>query len=218
MEIYRTHTRAHTLTHQTHRNMCTTNNLHTNVVNPNPTSQHFHFKPITEGIFHFLLDLYSLRGTSKQVIAAITYQWQLINAVMQPSWWIHPWGTHTQINSQSGEHLCGVLHVYPKYHRLITLAFHTVLPSFISSVASTSSPNRYQLLFELRPLTPWRVDSRLPLAFTLFSCRFASVHFHSASVSSLLPHTLKSAAVIPSHTYGACIPGVLNKCKFLWRR
>lgn len=75
-------------------------------------SQRFHLKPITEGIFHFLRDLHSLHLTRKQVIAAISYRWQLINTIMQPSrgsWWVHPWGTctHSHNHTQTAIHKTG---------------------------------------------------------------------------------------------------------------
>lgn len=50
-----------------------------------PQSQRFHFKPITAGIFHSLLDLQLLGGARKQFIGAISYLWQLINTIMLPS-------------------------------------------------------------------------------------------------------------------------------------
>lgn len=50
-----------------------------------PQSQRFHFKPITAGIFHSLLDLQLLGGTRKQFIGAISYLWQLINTILLPS-------------------------------------------------------------------------------------------------------------------------------------
>lgn len=68
-----------------------------------PQSQRFHFKPITAGIFHSLLDLQLLGGTRKQFIGAISYLWQLINTIMLPS-------ERTYRGTSTLGHRCGLKH------------------------------------------------------------------------------------------------------------